>query len=112
MKSIQHSKQVPEIVGQPHRGTLRRSVERWLTTAMLLAAGWAPANAATIVVNTLADPGSPGVCALRDAITAANTDAAVNDCSAGSGADTITFGVAGTITISIGAPPRIGFTTA
>ena len=67
--------------------------ERWLTTAMLLAAGWAPANAATVVVNTLADPGSPGVCALRDAITAANTDAAVNGCSAGSGADTITFGV-------------------
>ena len=25
---------------------------------------------ATITVNTLADPGAPGVCALRDAITA------------------------------------------
>ena len=28
---------------------------------------------ATITVNSLADPGKPGICALRDAITAANT---------------------------------------
>jgi CSLREA domain-containing protein len=31
------------------------------------------AQAATITVNSLADPGAPGICVLRDAITAANS---------------------------------------
>jgi len=50
-----------------------------------------------IIVNTLADTGSVGVCALRDAITAANSQAAVNGCAAGTGNDLITFSVTGTI---------------
>jgi predicted outer membrane repeat protein len=56
------------------------------------------ADAATITVNSLADPGASGICGLRDAITAANTGSSVNGCVAGSGNDTIVFSVTGTIT--------------
>src|SRR5271156_4686352 len=59
------------------------------------------AGAATITVTTLEDPtGSTGTCTLRDAITAANTKTATNNCVAGDGTDTIQFGVTGTITLS------------
>lgn len=48
--------------------------------------------AATITVNTLADTiAEDGQCSLREAVIAANTDAAVGGCPAGSGADTIVF---------------------
>jgi hypothetical protein len=50
------------------------------------------ARATLIIVNSLADPGATGICALRDAITAANTKTATNGCAAGSGNDTIRFG--------------------
>src|ERR1039457_5417510 len=59
----------------------------------------APLASGPIIVNTTADPGSAGVCALRDAITAANTQVAVNGCAAGTGTDTIDFSVSGTITL-------------
>jgi hypothetical protein len=55
---------------------------------------------ATITVNSLADPGKPGICALRDAITAANTMIATNGCIAGKGHDTIQFSITGTITLT------------
>jgi hypothetical protein len=55
---------------------------------------------ATITINSLADPGRAGVCALRDAITAANTMSATNDCVAGKGHDTIQFSVTGTILLA------------
>src|SRR5690348_1731169 len=55
---------------------------------------------ATITVNSLADPGAPGICALRDAITAANTMTATNGCAAGNGNDTIKFSVTGTILLA------------
>ncbi len=59
----------------------------------------APATA--IVVTTNADDSIVnGNCTLREAIQAANTDAAVDACAAGSGADTITF--AGNYTIVLG----------
>ena len=58
------------------------------------------AGAATIVVNSLADPGAKGICALRDAITAANTKTATNGCAAGTGKDTIRFSVTGTILLA------------
>ena len=58
------------------------------------------AGAATIVVNSLADPGAKGICALRDAITAANTKTATNGCTAGTGKDTIRFSVTGTILLA------------
>lgn len=59
------------------------------------------ASAANIEVNTNADanpPANDGKCSLREAIINANDDAATwTDCAAGSGTDTITFSVAGTI---------------
>ena len=55
-----------------------------------------------ITVDTLADTIAPGECSLRAAVTAANTDAVSGGCPAGSGADTIVFGVSGTI--PLGAP--------
>jgi CSLREA domain-containing protein len=50
-----------------------------------------PASAAIIVVNTTQDDYNvnTGTCSLREAIQAANTDAAFGGCPAGSGADTI-----------------------
>ena len=63
------------------------------------------ARSATITVNSLADPGALGICALRDAITAANTMTATNGCGAGSGNDKIKFSVTGTITLGSALPP-------
>jgi hypothetical protein len=53
------------------------------------------ASAATITVNSSADPGAGGICTLRDAITAANSNAATNRCGAGeaSPADAIAFDI-------------------
>ncbi len=53
------------------------------------------ASAATITVNSTADPGASGICTLRDAITAADSNAAINGCVAGeaSPADTIAFDI-------------------
>src|SRR5215469_12055703 len=64
------------------------------TFALMLSA---TARAATITVNSLADTGAPGICVLRDAITAANTMTATHGCAAGTGNDTIEFSVTGTI---------------
>lgn len=58
-------------------------------------------HAATIIVDTFADDlTTNGNCTLREAIKAANTDTAVDGCSAGSGADTITLN-AGTYVLSV-----------
>ena len=55
-------------------------------------AGQPAVHAAAIVVNTLDDESnSDGDCSLREAIEAAETDAIVDACGAGGGADTITF---------------------
>lgn len=59
------------------------------------------ALAASITVDTTSDElNADGDCSLREAIQAANTDAAVDACSAGSGADAITL-PPGTYTLSI-----------
>jgi len=61
------------------------------------------ASPATITVTTLADPtGAAGTCTLRDAIRAANTMTATNNCPAGTGNDTIVFqpGLTGTIMLA------------
>jgi CSLREA domain-containing protein len=59
-----------------------------------------PVHAAGIVVNSNKDTiANDGVCTLREAVTAANSDAAFNDCPAGTGADTITFSANYTITV-------------
>lgn len=50
----------------------------------------ASAHAATITVTTEADASSgDGLCSLREAISAADTDAPGGECAAGSGADVI-----------------------
>jgi CSLREA domain-containing protein len=59
-------------------------------------------QAATITVNSLADTAADdGDCTLREAVTAANADAAsgleAGECVAGSGSDDIGFSIAGTI---------------
>jgi CSLREA domain-containing protein len=64
----------------------------------------ATARAATITVDSLADTGSPGVCVLRDAITAANTMTATNGCIAGTGNDTIDCLAIGTIMLGSSLP--------
>lgn len=69
------------------------------------------ALAATITVNSFADPGAAGTCALRDAITAANTMTATNGCAAGTGNDTIQFSVTGTILLGGPLPGVIGTLT-
>ncbi|MBK8900040.1 MAG: beta-propeller fold lactonase family protein [Anaerolineaceae bacterium] len=68
-----------------------------------------PVQAGSLTVNTLTDKPiddptiDDGLCSLREAVEAANNNAAVSlnngaDCPAGSGADTITFSVSGAIT--------------
>jgi len=61
-----------------------------------------PAHAASIVVTTTADEQNiNGQCSLREAIWNANNNdqSGSTDCAAGSGDDTITFNVSGTITL-------------
>jgi CSLREA domain-containing protein len=59
----------------------------------------------TITVNTLSDANAvDGFCSLREAILAANTNSAVNECAAGSGTDTIQFSVNGTIVLGSALP--------
>lgn len=75
----------------------------WLTLGLLLLC-LAPANrvlAANITVTTTDDDALVnGNCTLREAIIAANTDAAVDNCTAGSGADTIVLAV-GTYALTV-----------
>ena len=69
-------------------------------------------EATTIVVNSLSDvaDGSDGLCTLREAITAANSNAvsgaAAGECAAGSssGSDAINFSVTGTIDLTTALP--------
>jgi CSLREA domain-containing protein len=70
--------------------TVRRLCGAVLTVAALALP--ATVHAAAITVTTTADPGTAAQCSLRQAITAANTDAAPpsSSCTAGSDADVIT----------------------
>jgi CSLREA domain-containing protein len=83
----------------------RFSVLAALTALITGAAYVTPAYAAGIVVNTAGDTvnANDGLCSLREAITAANTNTAsgpaAGECAAGSGADTISF--AGNYTITL-----------
>ncbi|MCF2971152.1 hypothetical protein L1047_08095 [Synechococcus sp. Nb3U1] len=69
---------------------------------------WAgAAEAATITVNSLDQGSVAGQCTLRDAIEAANTNAAVQGCTAGDSlptVDTIDFSVTGIITLVTALP--------
>jgi len=84
-------------------------VTNGMAGVLVIVLGWVAgaAYAATISVNTTADTMAvDGFCSLREAIQAANTNLAVNECSAGDvGLDTIEFNLgAGT--------PSIGVTSA
>src|SRR5438552_362952 len=77
-----------------------------LALILLVVVPASPALAAGITVTTNDDElNTDGDCSLREAIEAANTDAAVDACTAGSGADDIGFdsGVTGAITLGMGA---------
>lgn len=74
-----------------------------LAVAVATALAASHVSAATITVDTLADPGAGGECSLRSAIASVNTQAAVDACYAGDGVnDTIEFapGLTGQITLS------------
>jgi predicted outer membrane repeat protein len=88
--------------GLPRLRRLIPAMSLGLLLSMLTLGGAAYAN--TITVNSLSDTGASGICVLRDAISAANTKAAVNGCAAGSGNDVIVFSSGLTGTIAIGSP--------
>jgi CSLREA domain-containing protein len=70
-----------------HRSTAARIS---VLAALALAFAVPAANANTIAVDTTHDGfGASGRCGLRDAIQAAQTDAASGGCAAGSGADVV-----------------------
>lgn len=78
-------------------------------TVILTLGRISPTYAAGITVNSVADNvGDDGVCTLREAIIAANSDTAsggaLGECAAGSGPDTIAFSVTGTITLTSALP--------
>jgi CSLREA domain-containing protein len=80
---------------------LPRMLAALLFTLVLAAFPAAPAQAAAIGVTTTADElNSDGDCSLREAIRAANLNAAVDACPAGDGADTIAL-PAGTYTLAL-----------
>lgn len=76
----------------------------YMALAMLPALMSSPVWANTINVTNMLDvtAAADGSCTLREAVANANSDADTTggDCSAGSGADTITFGVNGTAVLS------------
>ncbi len=78
---------------------LPAAVISFLLAGIVLILGIPSVNATTFTVTTLDDElNSDGDCSLREAITAANTNAAVDACPAGEvGMDMISFGVNGTI---------------
>jgi CSLREA domain-containing protein len=78
-----------------------RIVFAGLFFGLLLYSSTTAANAATITVNTLNDEAGTGAnCSLREAITAANNEISFGGCNAGSGIDTIVFGVTGAIQLN------------
>ena len=90
------------------RTSMGKTVFAALTGALLCAP---MLRATTISVNSTADtvPADDGICTLREAIVAANTDTpsgvTAGECSAGAGADTLDLtGVSGTITLTSALP--------
>jgi len=78
------------------------SIGRGTRAALVLCIGLAAtARGTTITVNSTDDSlAVDGNCTLREAIIAANTDAAVDACPAGSGADVVVV-PAGTYTLTL-----------
>ncbi len=83
----------------------------WRLAMLLLALAALPAGAVTITVDTADDQDlADGFCSLREAILAANTDAARNECPAGAGEDRIAFALALPAVLQLGQdlPPVTG----
>jgi CSLREA domain-containing protein len=73
--------------------SIRLTIIVALAAALALPRASGALSDAAIAVTTVADElNTDGDCSLREAVQAANTDAAVDACPAGSGADTITLG--------------------
>lgn len=86
---------------------LMTATHRALLVGLVVFAAHA-ATAATITVNSLADPGDGTTCTLRQAIGAANTNAVVGTCTAGDdigGPDSIVF--SGALNLTTAAPGTI-----
>ncbi|MGC4119535.1 MAG: choice-of-anchor Q domain-containing protein [Myxococcales bacterium] len=99
LKSLAAADFVGRFASPPTKSLARRCANVAFALSLLAAAG--PAQAATITVDTPADTlTTAGVCSLRAALQAANTNAAVLGCPAGSGADTIVL-PAGTYAIAL-----------
>jgi len=80
----------------------RTLTQKALVLGVLAVIGSTPVWANNIVVNTLTDyAGFDGLCSLREAISIANTNPSLTtlECNNGSGADTISFSVSGTIVL-------------
>jgi CSLREA domain-containing protein len=90
-----------------HRNPVRLIARSLLAASLLV--GALPAAAATITVNTFADElNADGDCSLREAVQAANTNAAVDACTAGTaGPDTIVLPIG---TIPVGAAIQVNET--
>ncbi len=72
-----------------------------LTLLTFVAAMTTRVSASTLTVNTLDGTSAvDGLCSLPEAVVAANTDAMVDGCLAGTGWDRIVFGVSGTIPLT------------
>lgn len=83
--------------------SVRQRPVRCLVASLIVTLA-APLAGATIPVTLAADTDvDDGQCTLREAIFAANTDAAYHGCPAGSGPDRITFSVATPTTIALSA---------
>lgn len=93
----------------------RQLAIRQLVAAALVSAGGlmaaSSATAATIAPNTFGDDNTAnGNCTLREAVRAANEDAAVDACTAGTGADQVQL-AAGTYTLSVAGSAENAATT-
>jgi hypothetical protein len=71
-----------------------------LASALGLTVSVAPAYSASVINVTTTLSNGTGGCSLSEAILAANTDAIVDDCTAGSGDDTIVLPAGGTFVMS------------
>src|SRR5258706_9234983 len=82
-----------------------------LAAALLGATAPQPVAALTITVTSTAEaPGLPGDCTLGEALQAANTNAQVDACAAGSSSDIISLQAGTTYTLSTSLATAVGVT--
>jgi CSLREA domain-containing protein len=79
-----------------------------LIVTLALIVGGTAARAATIKVDSIADDTDAAHCTLREAINSANGSAGMGTCTSGTGTDSITFSVTGTIVLRSQLPAIVG----